>query len=130
MEDLKKNEKTGRLIIVAYRLPFKIISENDQVHLFQNSGGLVSAVLSLVHEQEGSPFNSAEKIQWVGFSENTPEELEGQSLANDSFQAHPVFIPADVNENYYEGFCTLFGRYVIIFLRWPSLMMLILKAIR
>ncbi|WP_159467418.1 bifunctional alpha,alpha-trehalose-phosphate synthase (UDP-forming)/trehalose-phosphatase [Dyadobacter sp. 3J3] len=105
MNDLRKKEKTGRLIIVAYRLPFKIINENDQVQLFQNSGGLVSAVLSLVHEQEGSPFNSAEKIQWVGFSENSPEELEGQSLANDSFQAHPVFIPADVNENYYEGFC-------------------------
>jgi trehalose 6-phosphate synthase/phosphatase len=105
MEDSKKKEKTGRLIIVAYRLPFKIINENDQVHLFQNSGGLVSAVLSLVHEQEASPFDSSEKIQWVGFSENSPEELEGQSLANDSFQAHPVFIPADVNENYYEGFC-------------------------
>jgi trehalose 6-phosphate synthase/phosphatase len=105
MEDSKKKEKTGRLIIVAYRLPFKIINENDQVHLFQNSGGLVSAVLSLVHEQEASPFNASEKIQWVGFSENSPEELEGQSLANDSFQAHPVFIPADVNENYYEGFC-------------------------
>ncbi|MCF0055449.1 bifunctional alpha,alpha-trehalose-phosphate synthase (UDP-forming)/trehalose-phosphatase [Dyadobacter sp. CY356] len=105
MNNLEKKEKTGRLIIVAYRLPFKIINENDQVQLFQNSGGLVSAVLSLVHEQDGSPFNSTEKIQWVGFSENSPEELEGQTLANDSFQAHPVFIPADVNENYYEGFC-------------------------
>lgn len=105
MNELKKKEKTGRLIIVAYRLPFKIVSENDQVQLFQNSGGLVSAVLSLVHEQDGSPFNSDEKIQWVGFTENTAEELEGQSLTNESFQAHPVFIPADVNENYYEGFC-------------------------
>ena len=105
MKDLKSKEKRGRLIIVAYRLPFKIISENDQVRLFQNSGGLVSAVLSLVHEQEGSPFNSEEKIQWIGFTENTTEELEGQSLENESFQAHPVFIPADVNENYYEGFC-------------------------
>jgi len=105
MEELKIEKKTGRLIIVAYRLPFKIISENDQVQLFQNSGGLVSAVLSLVHEQKGSPFNAQEKIQWVGFSENSPEELEGQDLANESFQAHPVFIPSDVNENYYEGFC-------------------------
>jgi trehalose 6-phosphate synthase/phosphatase len=105
MEDLKKRVKTGRLIIVAYRLPFKIVNENDQVTLFQNSGGLVSAVLSLVHEQEGSPFNPKEKIQWVGFSENTPEELEGQTLANESFQAHPVFISADINEHYYEGFC-------------------------
>lgn len=79
--------------------------ENDQVQLFQNSGGLVSAVLSLVNDQTAPTFSSAEKIQWIGFSENTPEELEGQSLTNDDFQAHPVFISDEVNENYYEGFC-------------------------
>lgn len=105
MRNLKKQDNTGRLIIVAYRLPFKIIRENDQVQLFQSSGGLVSAVLSLVHEQENPIIKSDDKIQWIGFTENTAEELEGQSLANDSFQAHPVFIPDDVNENYYEGFC-------------------------
>lgn len=105
MENSNEQENSGRLIIVAYRLPFKIIRENDQVQLFQNSGGLVSAVLSLVANKSGFAFNSNEKIQWIGFSENTREELEGQSLANESFQAHPVFIPDEVNENYYEGFC-------------------------
>ncbi|WP_026632069.1 bifunctional alpha,alpha-trehalose-phosphate synthase (UDP-forming)/trehalose-phosphatase [Dyadobacter alkalitolerans] len=105
MENLKQQKNEGRLIIVAYRLPFKIVKENDQVQLFQNSGGLVSAVLSLVKDKNGPVFNEGEKIQWVGFSENTREELEGQSLTNDDFQAHPVFIPDDVNENYYEGFC-------------------------
>lgn len=75
------------------------------MQLFQNSGGLVSAVLSLVKDQKEPTFSAAERIQWVGFSENTPEELEGQSLANDDFQAHPVFISDEVNENYYEGFC-------------------------
>jgi trehalose 6-phosphate synthase/phosphatase len=103
-------EKTGggsskRLIIVAYRLPFKIINENGQSELKQNSGGLVSAVLSLVGNQKGSFFDEDEKIQWIGFSDNSKEELEGQSLTNESFQAHPVFIPDEINENYYEGFC-------------------------
>ena len=105
MKNLKHIEYSGRLIIVAYRLPFKIVYENDQAQFSQSSGGLVSAVLSLVHDQEDSVFKSSDKIQWIGFTENTPEELEGQSLANESFQAHPVFIPEDVNENYYEGFC-------------------------
>lgn len=105
MENLKQQENTGRLVIVAYRLPFKIVWENDKAQLFQNSGGLVSAVLSLVKDKNGPVFNANEKIQWIGFSENTREELEGQSLANDEFQAHPVFIPEEVNENYYEGFC-------------------------
>lgn len=105
MENLKQQKNTGRLVIVAYRLPFKIVWENDEAQLFQNSGGLVSAVLSLVKDKNGPVFNANEKIQWIGFSENTQEELEGQSLANEEFQAHPVFIPEEVNENYYEGFC-------------------------
>jgi trehalose 6-phosphate synthase/phosphatase len=100
-----KSISTGRLIIVAYRLPFKIVRENDEPRLFQNSGGLVSAVLSLVKEQQSPTFDSRQKIQWIGFSENTREELEGQSMENDNFQAHPVFIPDEINENYYEGFC-------------------------
>ncbi|MHA4740244.1 bifunctional alpha,alpha-trehalose-phosphate synthase (UDP-forming)/trehalose-phosphatase [Dyadobacter sp. MSC1_007] len=100
-----KSISTGRLIIVAYRLPFKIVRENDEPRLFQNSGGLVSAVLSLVKEQQSPAFDSRQKIQWIGFSENTREELEGQSMENDNFQAHPVFIPDEINENYYEGFC-------------------------
>ncbi|MCF2505943.1 bifunctional alpha,alpha-trehalose-phosphate synthase (UDP-forming)/trehalose-phosphatase [Dyadobacter sp. CY107] len=105
MENLKQQKNAGRLVIVAYRLPFKIVRENDQAQLFQNSGGLVSAVLSLVKNKNGPVFSSDDKIQWIGFSENTREELEGQSLANEDFQAHPVFIPEDVNEKYYEGFC-------------------------
>ncbi|MCE7060356.1 bifunctional alpha,alpha-trehalose-phosphate synthase (UDP-forming)/trehalose-phosphatase [Dyadobacter sp. CY343] len=105
MENLTNSGSSGRLIIVAYRLPFKLVRENEQVRLFQNSGGLVSAVLSLVKDTRMPKFNAHEKIQWVGFSENTREELEGQSLANEEFQAHPVFIPDEVNENYYEGFC-------------------------
>lgn len=105
MSNFKKDKRKERLVLAAYRLPFKIVRENDVVQLFQNSGGLVSAVLSLVDDQKGTSVNSGEKIQWVGYTDNTPEELEGQDLENDSFQAHPVFIPDEINENYYEGFC-------------------------
>ena len=104
MKKLNHKEKKGRLIIVAYRLPFKIINEDGNVKLFQNSGGLVSAVLSLVAEDRDSPYSS-EKIQWIGYADNEPEELEGADLENESFVAHPVFIPSELNENYYEGFC-------------------------
>ncbi|PWJ58936.1 trehalose 6-phosphate synthase/phosphatase [Dyadobacter jejuensis] len=105
MKNTQEDENSGRLIIVAYRLPFKIVREGDGVNLFQNSGGLVSAVLSLVGDGAHSPVVSGDKIQWIGYTDNSKEELEGQSLENDSFKAHPVFIPEDVNENYYEGFC-------------------------
>ncbi len=105
MKEINDNSKIGRLVIVAYRLPFKIIKEEDEVSLFQNSGGLVSAVLSLVGDGSNDPIVSGDKIQWIGYSDNSKQELEGVSLENDSFKAHPVFIPDDVNENYYEGFC-------------------------
>ncbi len=105
MESLSQSVNTGRLIIVAYRLPFKVVRDGDVSRLFQNSGGLVSAVLSLVKDQENQAFDPHQKIQWIGFSENTPEELEGESMENENFRAHPVFIPDELNENYYEGFC-------------------------
>lgn len=105
MESLSQSVNTGRLIIVAYRLPFKVVRDGDGSRLFQNSGGLVSAVLSLVKDQQNEAFDAHQKIQWIGFSENSPEELEGQSMENENFRAHPVFIPDELNENYYEGFC-------------------------
>ncbi len=98
-------KKKGRLIIVAYRLPFKIIKDDEGTSLFQNSGGLVSAVLSLAQGSENASFEFEDKIQWIGYTDNTPEELEGVALENENFQAHPVFISQELNDNYYEGFC-------------------------
>lgn len=103
IEEQKENPR--RLIIVAYRLPFKIINENGQSEFQQNSGGLVSAVLSLIRNQKEAFFDEDQKIQWIGSSQNSREELEGHELANESFEAHPVFIPEQIHESYYEGFC-------------------------
>ncbi|WAC14963.1 bifunctional alpha,alpha-trehalose-phosphate synthase (UDP-forming)/trehalose-phosphatase [Dyadobacter pollutisoli] len=101
----EQKENPRRLIIVAYRLPFKIINENGQSEFQQNSGGLVSAVLSLVGNQKDAFFDEDQKIQWIGSSQNSREELDGHNLANETFEAHPVFIPDQIHENYYEGFC-------------------------
>lgn len=97
--------KKGRLIIVAYRLPFKIIKNESGTSLFQNSGGLVSAVLSLAQGSDNTSFEFEDKIQWIGYTDNTAEELKGVTLENDNFKAHPVFISQELNDNYYEGFC-------------------------
>lgn len=95
-------KKKGRLVIAAYRLPFKIIYKHDRPELFQNSGGLVSAVLSLT-ENNDSMFR--DKIQWVGYSENEPEEFKKLPPETDNIKAHPVWIPPALNHLYYEGFC-------------------------
>jgi trehalose 6-phosphate synthase/phosphatase len=97
--------KKGRLIIVAYRLPFKIIRDENGASLFQNSGGLVSAVLSLAQGSQNTSYDFVDKIQWVGYTDNTPDELAGVALENENFKAHPVFIDQALNDDYYEGFC-------------------------
>ena len=97
-------DKKGRLIIAAYRLPFKITYRNGRPKLFQNSGGLVSAVLSLT-ENSDAAFRFEDKIQWVGYAENTPEEFAALPPETENIRAHPVSIPEDVNSLYYEGFC-------------------------
>lgn len=97
-------KKEGRLIIAAYRLPFKIIYKQDRAEVFQNSGGLVSAVLSLT-ENRDSEFQFADKIQWVGYSENTAQEFAAASSGESNLEPHPVAISDELNANYYEGFC-------------------------
>ncbi len=105
MENLPTRKK-GRLVIVAYRLPFKIVNSDQGPSLFQNSGGLVSAVLSLAQGSDtNTSFEFEDKIQWIGYTDNTPEELENVTLENENFKAHPVFISQELNDNYYEGFC-------------------------
>lgn len=41
-----------RIVIVAYRLPFSIRHRNGALTAVQNSGGLVSAVLSLTERMK------------------------------------------------------------------------------
>ncbi|MBN2762517.1 MAG: hypothetical protein JXR41_05470 [Bacteroidales bacterium] len=42
-----EDKKFNRLVIAAYRLPFKFIKSKSGVRAVQNTGGLVSAILSL-----------------------------------------------------------------------------------
>ncbi len=89
-----------RIIIVAYRLPFKLIRKKEESFIVQNSGGLVSAILSL-SEKMKPDINSSSKILWVG----TGEKQLGVESIHPNFDLHPVEIPRKVNEKYYGGFC-------------------------
>jgi trehalose 6-phosphate synthase/phosphatase len=90
----------NRLIIVAYRLPFKLVQCNGVNTAVQNSGGLVSAILSL-SENMNLISNSDSKILWVG----TGEKKLGEKNVNPHFDLYPVEIPKIINDNYYGGFC-------------------------
>ncbi len=89
-----------RIIIVAYRLPFKLVRKKNVNYAIQNAGGLVSAILSLseklMRENSATP-----KILWVG----TGVEQLGEENLNKNFDLYPVNIPKKIDEKFYGGFC-------------------------
>lgn len=102
-----------RIIIVAYRLPFKLIKKKDGFNVLQNSGGLVSAILSL-SETMHSGGNRQSSIVWIGTGD---PQLESAHISS-NFRLLPVEIPPRVNENYYGGFCN--GTIWPLFHYFPS----------
>ncbi len=90
-----------RIIIVAYRLPFKLVKKKEGYNVLQNSGGLVSAILSLSEKLNTGEDKNA-KIMWVGTGDPM---LETATNVNANFNLYPVEIPSRINENYYGGFC-------------------------
>ncbi len=105
MINLNKNS-FKRIVIVAYRLPFKFLNKGGKMHAVQNSGGLVSAILSLSDKIHGVNYgNIQEKTVWIGKSENSPKEFASGPIENEIFDIEPVFIPDSVNDKFYGGFC-------------------------
>ncbi len=91
--------KFKRIIIVAYRLPFKIIRKKEEMSVVQNAGGLVSAILSLSEKMNKDPENKS-PILWVG----TGDPDLGREELNTGFGLYPVEIPRKMNDKYYGGF--------------------------
>lgn len=99
--DRNSTLKKGRVIIIAYRLPFKIMEKQGKEYMFQNSGGLVSAILSLT-ENHGIQFT--DNILWIGASKDSKEKLNHlNSLPN--IEILPVNLPNALETRFYGGFC-------------------------
>jgi len=89
-----------RIIVAAYRLPFKLLRKKDEYYTIQNAGGLVSAILSL-SDKMSSDKNTSAKIVWVG----TGDPQLGKVSIRPGIELFPVEIPKKINEKYYGGFC-------------------------
>lgn len=95
-----------RLVIAAYRLPFKFSQTKKGLKAVQNSGGLVSAILAL-----SESFNKhkselmQDKILWVGHDDNLPDDFDSTQFHNRHFDIASVNISPQLNELYYGGFC-------------------------
>ncbi|MFO7615877.1 MAG: bifunctional alpha,alpha-trehalose-phosphate synthase (UDP-forming)/trehalose-phosphatase [Bacteroidales bacterium] len=101
-----KGPQFERLVIAAYRLPFKVIKTKKGYRGVQNSGGLVSAILSLsenfIHKA-GAEEHS--RILWTGIADNIPEGEDVRNLGNEHFDLAPVNISPELNDLFYGGFC-------------------------
>lgn len=103
---MEKEIHFERLIIAAYRLPFKFTKSKKGFKAVQNSGGLVSAILSLSEnfkKQANKELNS--KIVWTGIADDLPENFSSENFENENFDLVPVTIPSKLNDLYYGGFC-------------------------
>ena len=106
MQTISEIFENQRIVIVAYRLPYKIVKVDNAPGLVQNAGGLVSAILSLTEKiartTEGKSFN---KILWFGQSGHNKNDFDKLITDEIEFDLYPVNIPTDINKDYYEGFC-------------------------
>jgi trehalose 6-phosphate synthase/phosphatase len=95
-----------RLVIAAYRLPFKFSESKKGLKATQNSGGLVSAILSLSENfRKTTNRGFSMKIVWAGIADNLPENLPTQNISNENFELLPVHLSKHLNDLYYGGFC-------------------------
>lgn len=99
------NPSTGRLVVISYRLPFHV----EEGALKQNSGGLVSAMLSYAKGKgDGSTSVCKEsKILWLGVSDDSAEDLANADRNDDQdcFDLVPIHLDEEQQQSFYEGFC-------------------------
>lgn len=94
-----------RLVIAAYRLPFKFTKTKKGYKAVQNSGGLVSSILALSEDLQQTKSQFIDnKIVWAGVGENLPD-ASAINIENEHFNIVPVEIAQRTNELFYGGFC-------------------------
>jgi trehalose 6-phosphate synthase/phosphatase len=92
-----------RMIIVSYRLPFKISDENGTKKIHQSSGGLVSALISLSGKSNAEALYH--NVLWVGKGDEGLEDGMQMDETGVSFRLIPVAITDSMDKNFYGGFC-------------------------
>jgi trehalose 6-phosphate synthase/phosphatase len=102
-EQVPTNE---RLVIIANRLPYRITERGTALSIEPSAGGLVSSIGSYISKDT----NTQRSMLWVGASDLSERKLaphlgaEGE-LREGPYTLHPVFLPKDVQDNFYNGFC-------------------------
>jgi trehalose 6-phosphate synthase/phosphatase len=92
-----------RMIIVSYRLPFKVSQKNGIKNIEHSSGGLVSALISLSGKSDAAELYH--KVVWVGKGdEGVNEEMQVEETGV-NFRLIPIAITNSMDNDFYGGFC-------------------------
>src|SRR5258705_3300359 len=92
-----------RLVIVSNRAPINIINENGKYRYEKSSGGLASGLSAYVEKMERDKSKEIIWIGWPGASAEN-EKKTGKEILK-KFGVQSVFLPEEVMEKFYEGFC-------------------------
>lgn len=87
-----------RLLIVANRLPVKVVVEKGQVTYQKSEGGLATGLDSLTLDLE------KHWIGWPGFETDDPDTRQQISDTLERDNIHSIFLSEEDVELYYEGF--------------------------
>src|SRR5881397_245476 len=95
-----------RLIIVSNRAPVSIAVEHNNYRYKESSGGLASGLRAYVERIRKKKPET--KITWVGWPGTTVPEKDERKVGKEIlklFGVQSVFLPVEVMERFYEGFC-------------------------
>ncbi len=95
-----------RLVIIANRLPYRISEKQGELSIIPSAGGLVSSIGSYISKDRSTNRSTL----WVGSSDLSERKLKPHlgadgELKEGQYLLHPVFLPKNVQDNFYNGFC-------------------------
>lgn len=100
----------NRLLIVSNRLPVQLSEKNGQITILPSAGGLVSSIKSYLRKKSEQK-TAGEDLSpvWIGSLAITEKRFAVHQLAeklkDDDFGMSPVFLPATMQDKFYNGFC-------------------------
>ena len=106
MQHMDNGAEEERLVIIANRLPYRISERNGELSIVPSAGGLVSSIGSYISKDRSTKRSTL----WVGASDLSERKLKPHlgpdgELHEGDYTLHPVFLPADVQDKFYNGFC-------------------------
>lgn len=94
-----------RLVIVANRLPFTFYENNKGIVLKKSPGGLVSAFLSFIENNQNLMFDEYLWVGWPGKVVKKKFQAKIENLVFNNIQTKSVFLSKKSEEKFYLGFC-------------------------